>query len=280
MAKENTVKLSIITVNYNNKEGLLKTIESIKKQTFDDFEFVIIDGGSTDGSLELIKECPFVDRWVSEEDNGVYPAMNKGIKMATGKYINFMNSGDEYFSGDVLMELSTLLDSEYDIFYGNTLYYNKNNYRREEIPPADLSFFYLYHFGINHQASFIKRTLFWDSFLYNENYKICADWEFFMYNICLKSVSYKYVNTFICNYDFSGISADPKNLKLFYDEKEQTIRKYFSLFYNDFKVLEEFKSKRIRQVFHIKKNIIAWRIMKWVISFFLLFTGKPKKDDF
>lgn len=270
-------KLTIITINFNNRIGLIKTIESIQKQTFSDFEFIVIDGGSTDGSVEVLKETSIITKWISEKDNGVYHAMNKGIKMASSKYINFMNSGDEFYSNDTLTQLSELLDADYDVFYGNTLYYNDDNYRREEIPPAELSFSYLYNFGINHQASFIKRSLFEDSFFYNENYKICADWEFFMYNLCIRNASYKYKNIFICNYDFSGISANPKNLQLFHDEKEQTIKKYFPLFYDDLQVLEELNSKRIKQVLHIKNSKFAWRIMKWIIDFFLLFTGKPKK---
>lgn len=270
-------KLTIITINFNNKKGLIKTLESIKGQSFVDFEFIVIDGGSTDGSAEILKETSIITSWISEIDNGVYHAMNKGIQMASGKYINFMNSGDEFYSNDTLEQLNELLNSDYDIFYGNTLYYVGDTYRREEIPPEKLSFSYLYNFGINHQASFIKRSLFHDSFFYNENYKICADWEFFMYNLCIRNVSYKYKNIFICNYDFSGISADPKNLKQYYDEKKLTIKKYFSLFEDDLQVLEELNSKRIKQVLHIKNSKFAWRIMKWIISFFLLFTGKPRK---
>jgi glycosyltransferase involved in cell wall biosynthesis len=271
-------KLTIITINYNNREGLVKTINSIMNQSFTDFEFIVIDGGSTDGSVEECEKCPIITKWISEKDNGVYHAMNKGIKMAEGTYINFMNSGDEFHNKDVLAEISGMLESDVDIFYGNTVYYNSNNYRREEIPPSELSFFYLYEFGINHQASFIKRSLFYDSFFYNETYKICSDWEFFMYNLCLRNVTYKHVNTFICNYDFSGISADPKNLKLYHDEKEQMIKRYFPLFYKDLKVLKEAKSKRLQQILHIKENKFAWRIMKWIVSILLLITGKPRKS--
>lgn len=267
-------KLSIITINFNNKKGLLKTIESIKNQNNEDFEFIVIDGGSIDGSIDVIKSCSIISHWISEKDNGVYHAMNKGIKLASGEYINFMNSGDAFYSADVLNKIYDFLQSDYGLVYGNTFYYNDDNYKREEIPPAELSFSYLYNFGINHQACFIKRSLFYDSFLYNENYKICSDWEFFMYNLCIKNCTYKYVDMFICNYDFSGISADPTNLKLFHNEKEQTIKKYFPLFYDDLQTLQELNSKRIKQVLKIKKSKFAWRIMKWIISFFLIFTGK------
>ena len=91
------VTLSIITINYNNKKGLLKTIDSIKEQSFTDFEWIIIDGGSTDGSVEIIRENESrIAYWISEHDKGVYDAMNKGILHANGLWLNFMNSGDTF----------------------------------------------------------------------------------------------------------------------------------------------------------------------------------------
>ena len=97
------MKFSIITVNYNNKEGLRKTIESVIHQTFRDFEFIVIDGGSTDGSDDVLKEYDAqIDYWVSEPDGGIYQGMNKGIKKATGEYLNFMNSGDCFYASNIL----------------------------------------------------------------------------------------------------------------------------------------------------------------------------------
>jgi glycosyltransferase involved in cell wall biosynthesis len=88
------MKLTIITINYNNKEGLVKTFDSVRVQTWKDFEFIVIDGGSTDGCKELIEQNHQINYWVSEKDSGVYNAMNKGIRKATGDYVIFMNSGD------------------------------------------------------------------------------------------------------------------------------------------------------------------------------------------
>ena len=97
------MKYSIITVNYNNKEGLRKTIESVISQTFRDFEYIVIDGGSSDGSAELLKEySDKITYWVSEPDKGIYNGMNKGIAKATGDYLNFMNSGDCFYDQQVL----------------------------------------------------------------------------------------------------------------------------------------------------------------------------------
>ena len=97
------MKLSIITINYNHKEGLLKTIKSVVNQTYHDIEYIVIDGGSTDGSKEYIEsKQEYINQWVSEKDHGVYNAMNKAIRMAQGEYCIFMNSGDHFFSSQSL----------------------------------------------------------------------------------------------------------------------------------------------------------------------------------
>ena len=112
------MKFSIITINYNNKEGLEKTIQSVLGQTFHDYQFIIIDGGSTDGSLDIIKQnADHIDYWVSEPDGGRYPAMNKGIKQAKGDFLNFMNSGDTFHSPTVLEDIAKMNLTE-DIITG------------------------------------------------------------------------------------------------------------------------------------------------------------------
>ena len=119
------MKYSIITVNYNNKDGLRKTIESVIHQTFRDFEFIVIDGGSTDGSAEVLKEYDAqIDYWVSEPDNGVYYAMNKGTRQAHGDYLNFMNSGDCLYDEKVLEHLSAKGLSA-DIIVGRDYHFNE-----------------------------------------------------------------------------------------------------------------------------------------------------------
>ena len=101
------MKYSIITVNFNNKEGLRKTIESVIRQSFRDFEYIVIDGGSTDGSADILKEYDAqIDYWVSEPDKGIYNAMNKGIVQAKGEYLNFMNSGDYFYDNQVLQHVA------------------------------------------------------------------------------------------------------------------------------------------------------------------------------
>ena len=112
------MKLSIITVNYNDAEGLERTIKSVMSQSFKDFEFIIIDGGSTDASVDVIKKYEDkIDYWVSERDGGIYPGMNKGLRQAKGEYVNFMNGGDSYYSPDVLNAIFAL-NSNADIITG------------------------------------------------------------------------------------------------------------------------------------------------------------------
>ena len=146
------MKFSIITINYNNKDGLEMTINSVLGQSFQDFEYIIIDGGSTDGSIDVIKKYKSrIDYWVSEPDKGVYNAMNKGIGKATGEYINFMNSGDAYHLPSALETIAEM-HSEADIIIGG--YYETEKGVSHTIPPQNVTLLTLMKYTINHQATF------------------------------------------------------------------------------------------------------------------------------
>ena len=164
-------KISVITINYNDKVGLKKTIDSVVNQSFKDFEFIVIDGASTDGSVSVIEENKNqIAYWVSEPDSGVYNAMNKGIKAATGDFVIFMNSGDCFYSNSVLEEVSSELTTDFDIYYGDNYKVSPNS-KRFKTYPDKLQFSFFYSSCINHQSTFIRRSLFEDHFYYNENYK-------------------------------------------------------------------------------------------------------------
>ena len=215
------MKYSIITVNYNNKDGLEITIKSVLSQTFKDFEYIIIDGGSTDGSVEVIKKyATQIDYWVSEPDKGIYNAMNKGIKKATGDYLNFMNSGDTYHSTSVL-ETITGLHSDDDIIIGG--YYDSTRGIAHVIPPQDVTLLTLLKFTINHQATFLKRKLF-DKRLYDENYIIMADAKFNFQSIILDNCSVKITESIISDYDTNGISS---NYDLYKAERAKFLNELF-----------------------------------------------------
>lgn len=205
------MKLSIITINYNNLKGLRKTIDSVLCQTWKDFEWIIIDGGSNDGSKELIEktaaECQNISYWCSEPDEGVYNAMNKGIAHANGEYLNFMNSGDMFFNPQVLFEIMEKLDGT-DIVYGNTAFSNG----AMSIAPKQISgdFFFM-GYTLCHQSCFIKTDL-QKRYMYDENLKIVSDRKFFMQALLLDNASYMSSNKMISLYDITGISSDNDKL--------------------------------------------------------------------
>ena len=269
------MKISIITINYNDKIGLEKTYKSVVNQSCKDFEFVIIDGGSNDGCVQFLENnSQNIHYWISEKDKGVYNAMNKGIKAAEGDYVIFMNSGDAFNNNFVLATMLPTLNENYGFVYGNSVYYRDNIFERNQTPPKILTFNHFFSDGLNHQAVFIKRQLFYDSFFYNENYKICSDWEFFIINICLKSVSYKYVETSVVDYDLGGMSAKAENLIIYKQEREITLRKYFPAFYDGASFINDMKIKRVQQFYKIRNNKTAWKIMRGILNIFMLFFKK------
>ncbi|MXN91926.1 glycosyltransferase [Flavobacterium sp. Sd200] len=269
------MKFSVITINYNNAAGLEKTIKSVVSQTYTEFEFIIIDGGSNDGSKEIIeKYTDKISYWVSEKDKGVYNAMNKGIKAAKGDFVIFMNSGDLFFNQAVLQATDTEINQDYDIYYGNNIKKSPTSERLKTYP-AKLSFSFFYSSSLNHQAAFIRRSLFDELFYYNEEFKIASDWEFFAYAICHKNIPYKYLDQTICVYDFTGISTTASDV--FAKEKKESIKKYFPAFEEDYIDISLLTSKRVQQVLHIQKHKVAWKVLKSLISIVLLFVPRSKK---
>lgn len=270
-------KISIITINYNDEKGLQKTFNSVVNQSNKDFEFIIIDGGSTDGSREVIEQYKDkIDYWISEPDKGIYNAMNKGIRNATGDFVIFLNSGDIFHDNQVLLKIDSLICNDFDIYYGDIIV-KKTNSQRLKKYPDQLSFSYFYTNALCHQACFIKRALFYEHFFYNEDYKIYSDGEFFMYTICCKNVPYKHLDLTISIYDFTGISSNPKYEKLHQEERFKSINKFFPLFALDYKVLSKLNSKRIQQILHIQKFPFAWKIVKAVMNIILIFIPKLNK---
>ena len=218
------MKYSIITVNYNNKEGLRETIESVIHQTFRDFEFIVIDGGSTDGSAEVLKAYnKVIDYWVSERDNGVYNAMNKGITKASGEYLNFMNSGDCFFDSQVLEHLSTKNIST-DIIVGRDYHFNETTQQGfATILPTRLSMLTFIHHTLPHQSTFFKRELFNDS-PYDESLKLVADVKFYIQKICVEQSSVHLVDDIICRREPDGISLTQNKQRL--QEHQRVIEEF------------------------------------------------------
>ena len=195
------MKLSIITINRNNAEGLRKTIESVVSQTYTDFEYIIIDGASTDDSVDIIKE--YADRityWVSEPDTGIYNAMNKGILKANGEYLLFLNSGDLLCEKRTIENVYDKLNT-YQILFG----YVVDDKGKVKDVPQEFSLRYLYYNNISHQAEFIKRDLFDRLGLYDESFKILADYKFNI-SALMGTINVFYLNQCIAVVDNYGIS--------------------------------------------------------------------------
>ena len=280
------MKLSIITINYNNADGLRKTMESVLAQTYTEIEYIIVDGASTDGSVDVIRELatrPTI-KWVSEKDTGIYNAMNKGFEIALGKrvvnddhtsspnsliassphrlsdYIQILNSGDILAADDVTERMMAALaaqcaeikgdslkikgeeNSEAEInaynlssinyklntpiFYGNMIKEYPDGRRvKDTCGGGDYtpdSFYYFYRGTLNHDCAYIRRDLFEKYGLYNEEMKICSDWEWYVRAIVLGGEKTVYTNIDVTVFDMTGISeSDGKNRDVILKERRE-----------------------------------------------------------
>ena len=244
------MKLSIITINYNNFEGLHITLDSVVAQTSKDFEWIVIDGGSTDGSRELIEQYQHnMSYWCSEPDKGIYHAMNKGIAKANGEYLQFLNSGDFLESETVVESIIPYLQDS-DIYLANM--YHSSRLGTPSVSPDSLLTQNILHTlvfkGIMHPASYIRKDCFERYGAYREDFKIISDWWFFLQSIVLNSATVKYIHVVSVVFDESGISSTQPELSL--KEKSELFRKYVPIgqlytFYQDnYDIIETLKSNK------------------------------------
>ncbi|MBO6025198.1 MAG: glycosyltransferase [Bacteroidales bacterium] len=226
------MKLSIITINRNNAAGLEKTMKSVVSQTFKEYEYIVVDGASSDNSVEVIKsfESQFAHlSWVSEPDSGIYNAMNKGIRMASGDYIQILNSGDCLAADDVTERMLEALDKAGNpsILYGNMIKcfpdgrrYVDNGYGGQKVT------FLLFYLGtLNHDPTYIRRSLFEKYGYYDENLKIVSDWKWFMNAIIEGGEKPKYVDINVTLFDMTGVSES--NAALVKEEREAVLRQTY-----------------------------------------------------
>lgn len=200
------MKLSIITINYNNRNGLQKTIDSVISQSFKDYEWIVIDGDSNDGSREILEQyCDRFAYWCSEPDRGIYNAINKGLSHATGEYVQFLNSGDWLYSETVLEKTFSIIDGKNDIYYGDYVQVNEDNRLNPITLPEELGFFFFPYNNICHQATFYRRSLF-DNNPYDESFSIVSDWAMNL-KLLFGGRTFKHLNQFIAYYDNQGKSA-------------------------------------------------------------------------
>lgn len=215
------MKFSVITISYNNAEGLRKTMESVFSQTCADYEFIVIDGGSNDWSVDIIKNGEQkLSFWCSEADKGVYNAMNKGVSHAKGDYLIFMNSGDTFHGRDALSKVAALQLTS-DIVACQILRMDNGQLLR---PYVDDVLVQLMQSTLNHQATFVRRSVF-DKCQYDERFKIVSDWKFWVEAIFFQGCSYQMLDLVVAEQDMSGISNT--NIDLDKRERSQVMQELF-----------------------------------------------------
>lgn len=255
------VKLSIITINYNNAEGLRRTLASVASQTYRDIEHIIVDAASTDGSVDIIREYAEGNTsnikhntshtiiWSSEKDKGIYDGMNKGIEIALGRrivnsfnrselvedknkgkenkvgaeYIQILNSGDILAADNVTERMLSALDEKHnpDLLYGNMVHVDAQGNPISKSTEVEYSLRQYYSSTINHDCSYIRRDVYERYGLYDENLKIVSDWKWFLQTIGLGNVKPVYVDIDVTHFDMSGISE--RNLELRNKERRQVL---------------------------------------------------------
>lgn len=243
--------LSIITINRNNAEGLERTIQSVANQSFRDLEYIVIDGASTDRSVEIIeKKSNHITYWVSEKDSGIYNAMNKGIQKARGDYLLFLNSGDYLVDNESLSNVFAL-DYTEDLIYGD-LIFKKNTEMYRYNCVAKLSASFLLYGTLPHPATFIKRMLFNTVGMYDETISISADHDFFQRAILKYDCSYRHIDVVVSVFIQDGVSCDIANRDKIRNEHHYSFNKNFPLFYEDYIELLEYRRDSVYSF--VRKN--------------------------
>ena len=209
------IKISIITINYNNCAGLEQTLQSVAAQNSRDFEHIIIDGGSTDGSKDLIlRYCDKISYWVSEPDKGVYNAMNKGALAAKGDYCMFVNSGDQLHSSKTIAEIIANKPST-DIVMGMVENMSTSGTSSVWHPCEEdkISLVYLRDNPVHHPGALIRTSL-QQSIPYNENLRICSDRQFFIEALILNNCSYSTIPVIMNRFAPQGLSGNQNDSKM------------------------------------------------------------------
>lgn len=278
-------KISIITINYNNLEGLKRTIESVINQTWQEFEYIVIDGGSIDGSAGYIEsQSDEIDYCISEPDKGIYNAMNKGIKVANGEYLLFLNSGDHLYNNQVLEKYHSFA-GEFDLICFDEFRVSK---QCSEIVkyPSKLNFSDLCLSSLSHSNTFIKKHLFDKVGLYDERMRIVSDWKFSILALFKYDCTYLKVDGIISVFYLDGISFLEDNSK----ERNQVLNEYFKPFINDYKELVQnrtelrnyraiLQSNRFKMLMEIEKTKLGMKIVSFFFRIFIILFSKKKIKD-
>jgi glycosyltransferase involved in cell wall biosynthesis len=249
--------LSIITINYNNALGLQKTMNSVFAQHYRNFEYIIIDGGSTDGSKALIEaHASKISYWVSEKDNGIYNAMNKGLVRARGEYLLFLNSGD-FLLDEHSLGLGFYNNYCEDIICADVKINIGGQYYTRHAPDT-LSFDYFTKDTLPHQSAFIRRSLFERAGSYDEDLKFVADWKFYLDVFCKFNATYRHIPETICEYNYEGVSSLPENAAMLHKEREHILKTAYPMFYADYNKYDQTRAALRNYTSSRAHNFINW----------------------
>jgi glycosyltransferase involved in cell wall biosynthesis len=218
MRKMDNDLVTIVTVTYNAEALLEETILSVLNQSFPHIEYIIVDGGSADGTVEIIQKYEAqIAFWVSEPDEGIYDAMNKAVSRATGKWINFMNAGDTFCSHQTLWDLFLHDVDDCDVIYGDRYYVKQHTKRLQKAKPIETI---LERMPFGHQAAFLRTSLMKQR-LYNTTYRFAADYDLFV-RLYREHRTFKHIDLPVCNFlaggqSESGIRPYLEVLKILFD---------------------------------------------------------------
>lgn len=224
MNTADTKKISIITVVYNDKVGLEKTILSVISQSYHYIEYVVVDGGSTDGTLEVIKKySDKITKWISEPDRGIYDAMNKGINLSSGQWLNFMNAGDTFYTNMTVEQVVPLL-KETPIVYGKVLRISeRSSFVVKGITTKNPHIYDFLNSSFQHQACFINRILFDKYGGYSTYYRLASDSKFFFDTVAINHEKVKYIDKIIAIFQLNGASS--RAPLIYKEEREDFLKK-------------------------------------------------------
>lgn len=207
------MKITVITVCFNAEACIEKTIRSVTAQKYDDFEYVVIDGKSRDGTVEIIrKHDSAISKWISEEDTGIYNAMNKGVRMANGDYCLFMNAGDMLAHPLSLKQASLFLDDGWDILVGAEITVRNGKQIDYVKPPKTVDARTLINGSLSHQSAFIKRQLLLE-YPYDEDLRLVSDWKFWIETILRHKCSYCPIAVDVSVFNHDGLTFSIQNSK-------------------------------------------------------------------
>lgn len=251
-------KISVITVVYNGELYIEATIQSVLSQTYEDIEYIIIDGGSTDSTVDIIKRYESgISYWVSEPDDGIYDAMNKGIEKASGKWINFMNAGDVFFDANVLSEVFAGKQHDAKILYGDVVvdYGGFQKY----LKAGSLESLWK-GMQFSHQSCFIDSS-YHKKNLYTLEYRAGGDFDFF-YKAYISDVSFSYISKAISVVITDGVADS--NRMLVYNDWEDVLKK--NNHYSVFVFFQYTINKNILKIKNLIKAILPSEIVRYLIK--------------